>query len=92
MLIQQTFPTLDLSDVGRRIFVPNQTFALSTRKVNELKKIAEMQNYYQCNPVKFIQDFFNIQLLDAQAWIITRAWNCPNVLLVCTRGKHCLAA
>lgn len=92
MLIQQTFPTLDLSDVGRRIFVPNQTFSLSTRKINELKKIAEIQNYYQCNPVKFIQDFFNIQLLDAQAWIITRAWNCPNVLLVCTRGKHCLAA
>ena len=86
MLIQQTFPTLDLSDVGRRIFVPNQTFSLSTRKINELKKIAEIQNYYQCNPVKFIQDFFNIQLLDAQAWIITRAWNCPNVLLVCTRG------
>ena len=92
MLIQQTFQNLDLSDMGRQIFVPNQTFSLSTRKINELKKIGEIQNYYQCNPVKFIQDFFNIQLLDAQAWIITRAWNCPNVLLVCTRGRHCLAA
>lgn len=45
-----------------------------------------MQKFYQCNPVRFINDFFNIELLDAQAWIIQRAWNCPNVLLVCTRG------
>ena len=38
------------------------------------------------HPVRFINDFFNIELLDAQAWVIQRAWNCPNVLLVCTRG------
>ena len=49
-------------------------------------KIANLQKYYQCNPVRFINDFFNIELLDAQAWVIQRAWNCPNVLLVCTRG------
>ena len=82
----QKLPSLDYKKNGDKIFVPEQTFTLSTRKIAELKRIAEIQNYYQCNPVKFIEDFFNIHLLDAQAWIISRAWNCPNVLLVCTRG------
>lgn len=59
---------------------------MSQRKIEGLIKIANLQKYYQCNPVKFINDFFNIELLDAQAWIIQRSWNCPNVLLVCTRG------
>lgn len=71
---------------GNTIFVKPGTFALSSRKLEGLIKIAELQKYYQCNPVRFINDFFNIELLDAQAWIIQRSWNCPNVLLVCTRG------
>lgn len=29
---------------------------------------------------------FNIELLDAQAWIVQQSWTCPNVLLVCSRG------
>lgn len=68
------------------IYVPPGQYALSSRKLESLIKIAELQKYYQCNPVKFIEDFFNIELLDVQAWIVQRAWNCPNVLLVCTRG------
>ena len=71
---------------GNTIFVKPGVFALSQRKIDGLIKIAEMQKYYQCNPVRFINDFFNIELLDAQAWIIQQSWNCPNVLLVCTRG------
>lgn len=71
---------------GNTVFVKPGTFALSSRKLEGLIKIAELQKYYQCNPVRFINDFFNIELLDAQAWIIQRSWNCPNVLLVCTRG------
>ena len=68
------------------IYVRSGQYALSSRKLEQLIKIAELQKYYQCNPVKFIEDFFNIELLDVQAWIVQRAWNCPNVLLVCTRG------
>lgn len=68
------------------IYVKPGIYALSSRKLEGLIKIAELQKFYQCNPVKFINDFFNIELLDAQAWVIQRSWNCPNVLLVCTRG------
>lgn len=68
------------------IYVKPGVYALSSRKLEALLKIAELQKYYQCNPVRFINDFFNIELLDAQAWVIQRSWNCPNVLLVCTRG------
>lgn len=68
------------------IYVKQGTFALSQRKIEGLIKIANLQKYYQCNPVKFINDFFNIELLDAQAWIVQQSWTCPNVLLVCSRG------
>ena len=65
----------------------NQGHSLCPKeKIEGLIKIAQIQKYYQCNPVRFINDFFNIELLDAQAWIIQRSWTCPNVLLTCTRG------
>ena len=68
------------------IYVKPGTYAMSSRKIESLVKIAYMQKYYQCNPVRFINDFFNIELLDAQAWIVQQSWTCPNVLLVCSRG------
>lgn len=71
---------------GDQIFVREGIYALSQRKIDSLIKIAEAQRYYQCNPVRFINDWFNIELLDAQAWIIQQAWTVPNVLLVCSRG------
>lgn len=68
------------------IYVKPGTYALSSKKIESLIRIAEAQKYYQCNPVRFIDDFFNIELLDSQAYIVQRSWTCPNVLLVCTRG------
>ena len=68
------------------IYINCPEYPLSTSKVDSLKKIAYLQKYYQCNPVRFINDFFNIELLDAQAWIVQQAWICPQVLLVCSRG------
>ena len=68
------------------IYVKPGVYALSQRKIDGLIRIAHIQKYYQCNPVRFISDFFNIELLDAQAWMVQRAWTCPHVLLLCTRG------
>ena len=79
-------PKLNYCEQGNKIFVKPGVYALSSRKLEGLIRIANLQKFYQCNPVKFINDFFNIELLDAQAWIIQRSWNCPNVLLVCSRG------
>ena len=83
------FYTIDVKNKciqGDTIYVRPGVYALSDRKIESLMKIAELQRYYQCNPVRFINDFFNIELLDVQAWIVQRAWNCPNVLVVATRG------
>lgn len=82
----QELPQLNYCEQGNKIFVKPGVYPLSSRKLEGFIKIANLQKFYQCNPVKFINDFFNIELLDAQAWVIQRAWNCPNVLLVCTRG------
>lgn len=71
---------------GDKIYIPPTITSLSSRKIDSLIQIAQLQKYYQCNPVRFIADFFNIVLLDAQAWIIQQAWNCPNVLIDATRG------
>ena len=76
----------DMFSGRNTIYVKPGIYAMSTRKIESLIKIAELQKYYQCNPVRFIDDFFNIELIDAQAWIVQRSWTCPNVLVVATRG------
>ena len=68
------------------IFVKPINYPLSTKKIESLLLIADMQKYYQCNPVTFIDNFFNIELLDMQSLGVERTWFTPNSLLVCTRG------
>lgn len=68
------------------IFVKPIDYPLSSRKIESLLEIAEMQKFFQCNPVKFIDIMFNIELLDMQALAVQKTWICPNSLLVCTRG------
>ena len=68
------------------IFVKPINYPLSTRKIESLLEIAKMQKFFQCNPVKFIDIMFNIELLDMQALAVQKTWICPNSLLTCTRG------
>ena len=68
------------------VYVKPGIYAMSTRKLESLIYISKLQKYYQCNPVRFIDDFFNIELLDAQAYVVQRTWNCPNVLVLASRG------
>ena len=68
------------------IFVKPITYPMSERKIESLLQIAEMQKFFQCNPVKMIDIMFNIELLDMQALMIQQSWITPNVLFCCTRG------
>ena len=68
------------------IFVKPIDYPMSTRKIEALLEISKMQKYYQCNPIKWIDLMYNMEMLDGQALIIQRAWNTPNVLVVATRG------
>ena len=68
------------------VYVKPGAYAMSHRKLESLINIARIQKYYQCNPVRFIEDFFNITLMDVQAYIVMRSWNCTNVLVLASRG------
>lgn len=68
------------------IFVKPIDYPMSTRKIEALMEISKMQKYFQCNPLKWIDLMYNIEMLDCQALIIQRAWNCPNVLVTASRG------
>ncbi len=68
------------------IFVKPIDYPMSTRKIEALLEISRMQKYFQCNPLKWIDLMYNIEMLDCQALIIQRAWNCPNVLVTASRG------
>ena len=77
---------MSMFDDDITVYVKPGIFAMSERKLESLINIARIQKYYQCNPVRFIEDFFNITLLDAQAYIVQRTWNCPNVLVLASRA------
>lgn len=69
-----------------QIYIKPVEHLMSSKKIDSLKNIAYIQKYLQCNPVRAIDLFFNIELLDAQALLVQRSWSCPNVLGVMTRG------
>ena len=77
---------MSMFDDDTTVYVRPGTYAMSDRKLESLINIARIQKYYQCNPVRFIEDFFNITLLDAQVYIVQRTWNCPNVLVLASRA------
>lgn len=68
------------------IFVKPINYPLSTKKIEGLLAIAQIQKYFQCNPLKWIDLMYNIEMIDAQSLIISRSWNCPNVLVDASRG------
>ena len=84
--IEEDEDLLSMFSADNVVYVKPGVYAMSTRKLESLIKIAYIQKYYQCNPVRFIDNFFNIELLDAQAYIVQRTWNCPNVLVLASRG------
>lgn len=68
------------------IYVPSYNIPMSQKKIDGLIHLGKYKNYYQQNPVKFIYDFFNIQLLDSQAWLMTEAWNKQQVMILGSRA------
>ena len=68
------------------VFVKPSDYAMSQRKLENYKRIAEIKAYYQRNPIKFMRDILGAELFDAQAYCIQMSWNKPYVLWVCSRG------
>ena len=68
------------------IYTPKIELPLSQRKIESYERIARLRNFYQQNPVIFIKDFFNIQLLDSQAWLITSVWDKQQSIILASRA------
>lgn len=68
------------------VFVKPTEYAISQRKLEGYRKLAEIRAYYQRNPVKFMEEILGIKLLDSQAYCVANSWNTPYVLWTCSRG------
>lgn len=68
------------------VFVKPTEYQLSERKMEGYRKFAEIKNYYQRNPVKFIEEVLGAKMFDAQAYCVALSWVTPYVLWTCSRG------
>ena len=68
------------------IFVPHRDYPISNKKLEGFLRLSEERDYYQKNPVKFYEDFFRIQLLDSQAYLMQAAWPTKNVVVCASRA------
>lgn len=69
-----------------QVFVKPTEYAMSQRKLEGYKKLAEIRAYYQRNPIKFMSDILGAELFDAQAYAVQMSWIKPYVLWACSRG------
>lgn len=68
------------------VFVKPSDYEMSQRKLERMKKTAEIKSYYRRNPVKFCEEILGAELLDAQAYCFQNTWATPKSLWVCSRG------
>ena len=76
------------------IYVKTPEREITERKLNDLKKIAEIKQWGIRNPTKFLKEFVGIELLDLQEYIFMNSWSRPFVLWLESRnaGKSMMLA
>lgn len=77
---------LGIQDNYSSVYVPKREYPISNKKLEGFIRLNEERNYYQQNPVKFFEDFFRIQLLDSQAYLMQSAWPTKNVIICASRA------
>jgi hypothetical protein len=67
---------------------------MTTKKYREKMDLAEFLQWGRRNPSRFIEEVFNVQLMDYQRYLIDSSWNKPFVVWAMSRngGKSLLAA
>ena len=68
------------------IYTRKMNYPISNKKLEGFQRLNEERDYYQQNPVKFFEDFFRIQLLDSQAYLMQAAWPTKNVVVCASRA------
>lgn len=76
------------------IFVKPNLYDMTTKKYREKLDLAEFLQWGRRNPSRFIEEVFNVQLMDYQRYLIDSSWNKPFVVWAMSRngGKSLLAA
>jgi hypothetical protein len=76
------------------IFVRPNLYDMTTKKYREKMDLAEFLQWGRRNPSRFIEEVFNVQLMDYQRYLIDSSWNKPFVAWAMSRngGKSLLAA
>ena len=76
------------------IFVKPNLYDMTTKKYREKMDLAEFLQWGRRNPSRFIEEVFNVQLMDYQRYLIDSSWNKPFVAWAMSRngGKSLLAA
>jgi hypothetical protein len=75
-------------------FIRNTDTQISQRKLEGYFKLAEIIQWGRKNPIKFCEQFFGVQFLDAQKYAFMNSWLSPYNLWCITRngGKSTLSA
>lgn len=82
-------------DIGSpTIYVPPTKKILSYRKLEGMKKLAEIRKWGLRNPTKFMNRFIGAELLDSQEYVFNMTWDKMYSLWLCSRnyGKTTLIA
>jgi hypothetical protein len=76
------------------IFVRPNLYNMTTKRYREKVDLAEFLQWGRRNPSRFIEEVFNVQLMDYQRYLIDSSWNKPFVVWAMSRngGKSLLAA
>ena len=76
------------------IFVRPNLYEMTTKRYKEKLDLAEFLQWGRRNPSRFIEEVFNVQLMDYQRYLIDSSWNKPFVAWAMSRngGKSLLAA
>lgn len=69
-----------------QIYEAPPALLMTHKQIEGFVQLAKFRNYYQQNPVKFVEDFFQIQLIDSQAYLFQMAWITPRVIILASRG------
>lgn len=68
------------------IYIPSNEAVITQRKLEGLKKLAEIKQWGIRNPTKFMKQFIGVDLLDSQEYVFMNSWNKPFCLWLESRG------
>ena len=67
-------------------YIPKTKAELSQRKLEEYSRFEKITNWGRQNPIQFITQVFDIQMIDYQSWVMGNMWHTPFVCLLEARG------